>query len=103
MKKFTVVNGFSHNGLEYKVGEIFVQNERNLSDYDIQFLLEYRKITVLTFSEKPVEKPTPEVVKEVEEVVEEVKITPEPVKEDVKEEVKKESVKKHYRKLRKSE
>lgn len=92
MKKFTVVNGFSHNGLEYKAGEIFVQSEKNLSDYDVQFLLEYRKITVFTHSEKPVEKPAPEVVKEVEK---------EPVHEVEKEE-EKEPVRKP-RKPRKSE
>ena len=96
MKKFTVVNGFSHNGLEYKAGEIFVQSEKNLSDYDIQFLLEYRKITVLAFSEKPVEKPTPEVVKEVEK-------EKEPVQEvEKKESEEKEPVRKP-RKPRKSE
>jgi len=96
MKKFTVVNGFSHNGLEYKAGEIFVQSEKNLSDYDIQFLLEYRKITVFTHSEKPVEKPAPEVVKEPVQEVEK-----EPVQEEEKEE-EKEPVRKP-RKPRKSE
>ncbi len=96
MKKFTVVNGFSHNGLEYKAGEIFVQSEKNLSDYDIQFLLEYRKITVLAFSEKPVEKPTPEVEKEVEK-------EKEPVQEVEKEEPEEKEPVRKPRKPRKSE
>ncbi len=95
MRKFTVLNGFSHNGIEYKPGEIFLQEEKNLSDYDVQFLLGYQKITV--FKEK---KPDPIIKKDVEEVK---KVVVEEVKEEVKEVVVEEDNTRKPKKFRRSE
>jgi len=92
MTKYTSLNGFSHNGKNYEIGEIFTKEDKNLSDYDIQFLIDYKKITIY-------------VDKNVEEVEKEIKteVVTENVKNEVIEDIKVEKRNRKNRKVKKDD